>query len=322
MQRPYPARLRLVPADVVPRLCPKCSAGGRSGSRHTQGVAVVWRPTAARAVLHDQEVTYSVVMPVTLADGPYTITEYYRRIGMALAAALQALDFPVQLARPQVRAAPTHAPASPACFAALSRYELSVAGKKMVGSAQKRAQRALLQHGSIPLWMDRQLLFQCLRVPPEHRAECVQAAYSTMGAVNEVVARPVSLTALHEALRQGFGATFGVELIDMPIAPEEWHLAQHLRATNTPQTPGISMAPQRGATRGVCRACNTSHVESRVCTALLQCLYDLCLVCSFTQSPRQSLVHRSLGELGHRAVRVSVQVPTHRLGYGVLNLAQ
>jgi len=170
-------------------------------------------------------------MPITLADGPYTITEHYRRIGMALVAALQALGLPVQLARPQARAAPTHAPASPACFAALSRYELSVAGKKMVGSAQKRAQRALLQHGSIPLWMDRQRLFQCLRVPPEHRAALVQAAYSTMGAVNEVAEQPVLLATLHAALRQGFGATFGVELVDMPISPEEWCLAQRLRAT-------------------------------------------------------------------------------------------
>lgn len=196
-----------------------------------QGVAVIRRPTGGRAVLHDQEVTYSVVMPLLLADGPHTITAHYRRIGMALAAALQALGLPVQLARPQVRAAPTRAPASPACFAALSRYELSVAGKKMVGSAQKRTQRALLQHGSIPLWMDRQRLFQCLRVPPERRAALVQAAYTTMGAVNEAVEKPVALAVLHAALRQGFGAIFGVELVDMPISSEEWRLTQHLHAT-------------------------------------------------------------------------------------------
>jgi lipoate-protein ligase A len=198
---------------------------------HAQGVAVIRRPTGGRAVLHDQEVTYSVVMPITLADAPYTITQHYRRIGMALAAALQALGLPVQLVRPQVRAASTRVRASPACFAALSRYELSVVGKKIVGSAQKRAQRALLQHGSIPLWMDRQRLFQCLRVPPEHRAALVQTAYTTMGAVNEVAERPVSPAALHAALRQGFYTTFGVALIDMPISPEEWRLAQHLRAT-------------------------------------------------------------------------------------------
>jgi lipoate-protein ligase A len=137
----------------------------------------------------------------------------------------------VQLARPQIRTAPTRAPASPACFAALSRYELSVAGKKIVGSAQKRAQHALLQHGSIPLWMDRQRLFQCLRVPPEHRAALVQTAYATMGAVNEVAEKPVLLAALHAALRQGFSTTFGVEFVDMPLSPEEWCLTQHLRTT-------------------------------------------------------------------------------------------
>ncbi|HEY5871291.1 MAG TPA: biotin/lipoate A/B protein ligase family protein [Candidatus Tectomicrobia bacterium] len=198
---------------------------------HAQGVAVIRRPTGGRAVLHDQEVTYSVVMPIALADGPHTITEHYRRIGMALAAALQSLGLPVQLARPQIRAVPTRPPASPACFAALSRYELSSAGKKMVGSAQKRAQRALLQHGSIPLWLDRQRLFQCLQVLPEQRAALVQAAYTTMGAVNEVAAQPVAPAALHAALRQGFGVAFGVELVERPIAPEEWCLAQHLRTT-------------------------------------------------------------------------------------------
>jgi lipoate-protein ligase A len=198
---------------------------------HAQGVAVIRRPTGGRAVLHDQEVTYSVVMPVVLTDGPPTITEHYRRIGVALLAALQTLGLPVQLARPQIRAVPTRIPASPACFAALSRYELSVAGKKIVGSAQKRAQRALLQHGSIPLWMDRQRLFQCLQVSPEHRVALVQAAYTTMGAVNEIAAQPVAPAALHAALRQGFSVAFGVELVEMPITPEEWRLAQHLRTT-------------------------------------------------------------------------------------------
>src|SRR5262249_48883978 len=76
---------------------------------HAQGVAVVRRPTGGRAVLHDQEVTYSVVMPLALEDGPHTITEHYRRIGTALAAALQALGLPVHLARPQVRTASTRA---------------------------------------------------------------------------------------------------------------------------------------------------------------------------------------------------------------------
>jgi lipoate-protein ligase A len=196
-----------------------------------QGVTVVRRPTGGRAVLHDQEVTYSVVMPLTLDDGPDTITEHYRRIGLALVAAFQHLGLPVFLARPQVRTASGREHVSPACFAALSRYELSVAGRKLVGSAQKRGQRALLQHGSIPLWMDRQRLFQCLRVAPTQRAALVQEAYTTMGALNELAVTPVTVPILQTALRQGFCSAFGVTMTDMPITHAEETLAQHLQAT-------------------------------------------------------------------------------------------
>jgi len=193
-----------------------------------QGVVVVRRPTGGRAVFHHQEVTYSVVMP--LEDGLQGITAHYYHIGLALAAALQTLGLPIRLARPQVRDAAGRTEPSPACFAAISRYELSVDGKKLVGSAQKRAQHALLQHGSIPLWMDRQRLFQCLRVPLARLPALLQEAQASMGAVNEMLSTPVTPTTVHEALRTGFSTTFGVELIDSAVTAEEWRLAHHLQA--------------------------------------------------------------------------------------------
>ena len=52
-----------------------------------------------------------------------------------------------------------------------------------------------------------------------------------MGALNEVARTPVTPTALHDALRRGFRTTFGIELVEMPISPEEWRLARHLQAT-------------------------------------------------------------------------------------------
>ena len=197
----------------------------------SQGVTVVRRPTGGRAVLHDQEVTYSVVMPLAVLDGADTITAHYHRIGLALAAAFQLLGLPVQLTRPPVRAASAHTLTSPACFAALSRYELSIAGRKLVGSAQKRGQRALLQHGSIPLWLNRQQLFQCLRVPATQRAALVHNAYATMGAINEYTTTLVTAAAVQAALRQGFSATFGRALVEMPLSPDEECLRQHLQGT-------------------------------------------------------------------------------------------
>jgi lipoate-protein ligase A len=195
------------------------------------GVAVVRRPTGGRAVLHDQEVTYSVVLPTMLFPGPDTLLAHYRHIGLALLATLQRLGVPVHLERSRRPSQPRRAAAAPACFAALARYELSVMGRKIIGSAQKRLHRALLQHGSMPFWLDRQRLFACLCVPPEHRDTLIQEAYCTMTAVNEMAITPVNASAVHRALREGFAATFDVELVEMPLFPAEQQLAEELRTT-------------------------------------------------------------------------------------------
>lgn len=197
----------------------------------THGVTIVRRPTGGRAVLHDHEVTYSVVMPTALGGESHSLSEHYRLIGNALLHALQHLGLPVQLARPQVRAMPPRSHGSAACFAALSRYELSTAGRKLVGSAQKRLHHALLQHGSVPLWLDRPRLFACLRVPAEQRLALLQEAYGSMAAVNEVASTPVNRDRLHEALRTGFAETFDAELRASELSEEEQQLAQHLLVT-------------------------------------------------------------------------------------------
>ena len=192
------------------------------------GIGIVRRPTGGRAVLHDDEVTYSVVMPTTTADGSAALSEQYRHIGLALAAALRQAGLAVHLEHPQ-RQSP--AQRSPACFAALSRYELSAAGRKLVGSAQKRRHHALLQHGSIPLTLDRQRLFACLHVPPTQREALVAEAYTSMAAVHEVATASVSPAALHEALRSGFATIFGVEVVPGALLPEEQDLAHELYTT-------------------------------------------------------------------------------------------
>jgi lipoyl(octanoyl) transferase len=202
---------------------------------HRYGIEIVRRPTGGRAVLHDDEVTYSVVMPITSPDGTRTLTEHYHLIGLALAESFTHLGLAVCLARPQRSVSARQAP-SPACFAALSRYELSVSGKKLVGSAQKRGQYALLQHGSIPLSLDRQRLFQCLRVPPEQHDALVQEAYATMIAVHEAATTPIAITDIHAALRHGFAATLAAPMIEGELRPEEWQMACKLYTTKYAST--------------------------------------------------------------------------------------
>src|SRR5262249_41340893 len=98
-----------------------------------------------RAVWHEQEVTYAVVAPVA-AFG--SLHQSYCSIHERLAAALRTLGVPAQLAAKNGRPAGLGAGA---CFASPVGGEVTVHGRKVVGSAQVRLGSAFLQHGSILL---------------------------------------------------------------------------------------------------------------------------------------------------------------------------
>lgn len=118
----------------------------------TLGLDVVRRPTGGRAILHDREITYSVTAPVRDAGD---LRESYARINALLLAGLHRLGVEAAIAAPSNRAmAPGIAP----CFDEPSAGELTVAGRKLAGSAQWRTDDALLQHGSILIADDQSLL--------------------------------------------------------------------------------------------------------------------------------------------------------------------
>ncbi len=115
------------------------------------GVATVRRPTGGRALLHHREVTYSV----TARLGEVSPSDAYRAINALLAAALERIGVAVEVAAPATRML---RPDGAACFAQPSAGELVVGGAKLVGSAQVIEGGALLQHGSILLDDDQQLI--------------------------------------------------------------------------------------------------------------------------------------------------------------------
>ena len=120
-----------VPAGVLSR----CRA---------RGVVVVRRSTGGGCVLHEDDLTYSVVAP----DGGRGVLEAYRWVAEALIAGLAELGIQASIAEHAgagVRARPLD------CFAAPTGADLSVGGRKLCGSAQLRRQGWFLQHGSIPL---------------------------------------------------------------------------------------------------------------------------------------------------------------------------
>src|SRR5688500_3121827 len=121
-----------------------------------RGVDFVRRPTGGRAILHHREITYSVAAPIS-AFG--SLPESYRMINRLLLEALRSLGVDAREADASSRApAPSLAP----CFDAPVAGELVAAGRKLVGSAQVRDGDVFLQHGSILVDDDQQLLSELL----------------------------------------------------------------------------------------------------------------------------------------------------------------
>ncbi len=125
------------------------------------GVDIVRRPTGGQAILHHDELTYAVALPrghPLAADG---VLESYGVIGRGLIAGLGVLGL-----------APHAGPWDPAsesestsvCFVSPSRHEIAVDGHKLIGSAQTRRHRGILQHGSIVLAHDSEI-FSLMGVP-------------------------------------------------------------------------------------------------------------------------------------------------------------
>lgn len=117
-----------------------------------RGLAVVRRPTGGRAVWHHREVTYAVAAPAS-AFGP--LRETYHEIHAMLADALASLGAAVVLAADR----PADGVGFGACFASAAGGEvMALAGGKVVGSAQVRGDGAFLQHGSILLAADQEVV--------------------------------------------------------------------------------------------------------------------------------------------------------------------
>lgn len=118
-------------------------------SLHNHGWDVVRRPTGGKAILHTDEITYSVIAPLNeprLAGG---VLESYSNLSKALLRALQMLGLSPQAN--SIYSTPPENKGGPVCFEVPSNYEITVNDKKIIGSAQARRREGILQHGAIPL---------------------------------------------------------------------------------------------------------------------------------------------------------------------------
>ncbi len=189
------------------------------------GVDVVRRLTGGRAVLHQHELTYSVIAPETHPKVAGTILQSYLTISKGLLAGLANLGVKAQMVEGGVES--RHETA--ACFDAPSWYELVVNNKKLVGSAQTRKMGVLLQHGSVPVETDSQLLFALLNFSGDKvRAAACERFSQKATCLAEAMGRKPFFHEITAAFRAGFAKGLEIELVDGELSEAEKEMAMQL----------------------------------------------------------------------------------------------
>ena len=185
-----------------------------------RGWELVRRPTGGRAILHTDELTYSVIAPVHEPRLAGALLESYNRLAGALLDALRRLGLPVEM---QERSAASRAGnVNPVCFEVPSSYEITVRGKKLVGSAQARRKEGILQHGSLPLSGDLARITQVLVFPDEAvRARAAERLLARAATVESVLGRPVTWEEAAQALVTAFRDVLNLDFQPRPLTPAE-----------------------------------------------------------------------------------------------------
>lgn len=189
------------------------------------GWQYVRRPTGGRAILHTDELTYSVIAPLNEPRVKGSLLESYQRLSRALLTTLHDLGIPA-IANP-VSADPHRN--EPVCFEVPSNYEIVVNGKKLVGSAQARRKQAVLQHGSLPLEGDLTRITQALVYPDDQaRDEAAVRLLAHATTVENVLGHKLGLQAVIQAFIDGFQTELNLEFLQGELQIEEIELIERL----------------------------------------------------------------------------------------------
>ncbi len=179
------------------------------------GCDCVRRPSGGSAVLHQDEVTYAVVINPTLCPSGSSIRATFRWICDGLISGLKMLGIEAAFASAATGADPSRLSS---CYHRIAPSDLTVSGRKLCGSAQARRRSALLQHGSLPLRWDMRLLSHFRSLDRTDSVTCLEW----------ILCRPVAHEEIVRALIQGFSQALRWELRERSLTPLEWSVAQLL----------------------------------------------------------------------------------------------
>ncbi|MGB7570079.1 MAG: lipoate--protein ligase family protein [Chitinivibrionales bacterium] len=210
------------PASITIGLMQDASAILDFHAMKKNNVEWIRRPTGGRAVLHDNDITYSCIFPATIVEMGKTIMETYRIISRCLMGGLNDVGIQCVSCDSTNALRETKREMKLPCFLAPNRNEIMVDGKKLVGSAQKRTAEAILQHGSIPLTSAYRNLPDYLKLSKAQRNRQMKLLDEKSICISEI-SHNRSATEIVSALNSGFHMCLPFEAEEIPWSEEDLH---------------------------------------------------------------------------------------------------
>lgn len=191
----------------------------------------VRRPTGGKAILHTDELTYSIT---TALDEPLmagSLLESYKRISLALQKALHTLGMQTS-ADDKHDMVPNQSRKEPVCFQTPSNYEITWKGKKLIGSAQARKLGGVLQHGSLPLYGDLSRITLVLAYPSlVERDSAAKKTLDQATTLENAAGRRISWDEAANSMIDNFTNEFGISFISSQPTQEELEITNELVQT-------------------------------------------------------------------------------------------
>ncbi len=197
-----------------------------------RNIPVVRRFTGGRALLHQYEFTYSFVAPIPHPGFPGNLSGDFCAISKAVILSLEKAGVKnPEMVGKEKRASSRGQNLSPACFSAANHGEISVKGRKLAGSAQRRLNGAFLQHGSILIDKDFELAHSLLRYSSETEKKKVFKDFvSNTLTLNEVLPTKIEWEKLCQCFEDGFQEIFpGIWELDLLKSSEKVLVERYLK---------------------------------------------------------------------------------------------
>lgn len=194
----------------------------------SDGIDVVFRPTGGRAILHAEELTYAVILPKSSRYYFKEIGKVYEMISLCLTSALHQLNLQVKFER--ARFTPgnfSRGELSAMCYASTVQHEISYKGKKLVGSAQRRFDHVVLQHGSILIGHKHlDLVKYLVNGNLQRRDQIRDFLQSKTICLNDISHSNIAFSQLANVIKTGFENELDIKFLDTELTKRELETVQ------------------------------------------------------------------------------------------------